>query len=346
MFVLLRAMHGGPYPLRTMLFCFWKLGEDFAGPVKLGLAHKVLQNLCVSAEPFFNRFFTMWNVLQNLPAEPQKFCRILGNLWESGCLFWGLAFLPPKSEFQFVCLSFQYRRPDMLLIKVPQVSDVFVIFSALFCHTPFAGLLLRQGDLSLAAVALIKSLQWQVLMRFQNQLTGHPIGIQGSLLLPHMNRNREVLAWVRQATKPLHSQSLANVVENLHSQGISAASTTFSQFHSQNHSHSLADSFATLNSQLFVSDMVAKIRYRLFGARQNSHSHSQLHRCDRGALRSLPQGVAQETMMFVVGCGSHPTTNKPQLPRAKRSECSKGFARLPRGWARASALNASPIARN
>ena len=32
-----------------------------------------------SAEPCFNRIFTMRHVLQNLPAEPQRFCRILGR---------------------------------------------------------------------------------------------------------------------------------------------------------------------------------------------------------------------------------------------------------------------------
>ena len=35
---------------------FWQhLGEEFAGPEKLGLAPKVLQSLWVSAEPFFNQ---------------------------------------------------------------------------------------------------------------------------------------------------------------------------------------------------------------------------------------------------------------------------------------------------
>ena len=48
---------------------------------------------------------------------------------------------------------------------------------------------------------------------------------------------------------------------------------------------SLANSFATLNSQLFVWDLVARIRWRIFGVRQNLHSHSQPNRCDRGALR-------------------------------------------------------------
>ena len=38
---------------------FFFLVEDFAGAEKLGLASKVLQNLWGSAEPFFNRLFTM-----------------------------------------------------------------------------------------------------------------------------------------------------------------------------------------------------------------------------------------------------------------------------------------------
>ena len=41
---------------------------------------------------------------------------------------------------------------------------------------------------------------------------------------------------------------------------ISAVRTNFLQFHSQIQSHSLANSFATLNSQLFLCDLVAKIR--------------------------------------------------------------------------------------
>ena len=59
-----------------------KVEEEFAGPEKLGLAPKVLQNLWGSAEPFWNKLSTMGNVLQNLPAEPQRFRRIVGNLWE------------------------------------------------------------------------------------------------------------------------------------------------------------------------------------------------------------------------------------------------------------------------
>ena len=62
-------------------------GGEFAGLEKLGLSPKALQNLWGSAEPFFNRLFTMRNVLQNLAAEPQRFCRILGNLWEPRPVF-------------------------------------------------------------------------------------------------------------------------------------------------------------------------------------------------------------------------------------------------------------------
>ena len=56
-------------------------------------------------------------------------------------------------------------------------------------------------------------------------------------------------------TKPSHSQSPSNFVANFHSQGISAMRKIFSPheiFHSQNHSYSLANSFATPSSQLFV----------------------------------------------------------------------------------------------
>ena len=74
----------------------------------------------------------------------------------------------------------------------------------------------------------------------------------------------ETIPWFSQfqteCTTPSHSQSLANFVANVHSQGISAMRTKFSQFHLQNHSHSLANSFATPNSQLFLWDLVAKIR--------------------------------------------------------------------------------------
>ena len=53
-------------------------------------------------------------------------------------------------------------------------------------------------------------------------------------------------------TKPSHSQSLADFVANVHSQGISAARMKFLQFHSQNDSHSIANPFAMRNSQLLV----------------------------------------------------------------------------------------------
>ena len=53
-----------------------------------------------------------------------------------------------------------------------------------------------------------------------------------------------------ECTTPSHLQSLANFVANIHSQGISAARTKFLPFHSQNHSHSLANSSATPNLQL------------------------------------------------------------------------------------------------
>ena len=70
----------------------------------------------------------------------------------------------------------------------------------------------------------------------------------------------ERLSVEAECTKPSHSQSLVNFVANVHSQGISAARTKFLSFHSQNHSHSLANSFATLNSQLFLWDLIATIR--------------------------------------------------------------------------------------
>ena len=40
--------------------------------------------------------------------------------------------------------------------------------------------------------------------------------------------------------------------------------------------------------KIFVSDLVVTISYRIFGAGQNSHSHSQPYRCDRGAFRRGP----------------------------------------------------------
>ena len=59
-----------------------------------------------------------------------------------------------------------------------------------------------------------------------------------------------------ECTTPSHSQSLANFVANVHSQGISPQRERFfSQFHSQIHSHSLANSFATLNSQAFFFEI-------------------------------------------------------------------------------------------
>ena len=56
-----------------------RIGEEFAALEKLGLAPKVLQNFKGSAEPFFNRLFTIGNVLQNLPAEPHILIRDFQN---------------------------------------------------------------------------------------------------------------------------------------------------------------------------------------------------------------------------------------------------------------------------
>ena len=60
--------------------------KSWAWPPKLCRTSGVLQNLSSMS------FFTMWNVLQNRPAEPQRFHRILGNFWEPGLVFWGPAF--------------------------------------------------------------------------------------------------------------------------------------------------------------------------------------------------------------------------------------------------------------
>ena len=49
-------------------------------------------------------------------------------------------------------------------------------------------------------------------------------------------------------------KSLVNFVANFHSQGNCAVRTTFSQFHSQKNSHSLANSFVMLSSQ-FLSEI-------------------------------------------------------------------------------------------
>ena len=74
-----------------------------------------------------------------------------------------------------------------------------------------------------------------------------------------------------ECTTPSHSQSLANSVANFHSQGVSAARTQFSRFHSQNHSHSLANSFATLIPNFcfeiwwleFASECLGRVRIRI-----------------------------------------------------------------------------------
>ena len=73
-------------------------GRRIAGPAKLGLAPKVLQNPRSSAEPFSNKLSTVWNVPQNLPSEPQKFRRIPVNLWEPGPFFGWLASFPLIQE--------------------------------------------------------------------------------------------------------------------------------------------------------------------------------------------------------------------------------------------------------
>ena len=41
------------------------MGEEFAGPEKLGLVPKVLQNLWGSAEPFFNKLFSCFQMGMN-----------------------------------------------------------------------------------------------------------------------------------------------------------------------------------------------------------------------------------------------------------------------------------------
>ena len=61
----------------------------------------------------------------------------------------------------------------------------------------------------------------------------------------------QTMSWSECIT-PSHSQSLANFVANVHSQGISAVRTKICTFIHKNHSLSLANSFATPNSQLLV----------------------------------------------------------------------------------------------
>ena len=74
---------------RAMSFAIQKLGEEFAGlrPEKLGLAPKVLQNLWGSAEAFFNKLFCYAKRSTEPSCKPQRFCRILWNLWEPGPVF-------------------------------------------------------------------------------------------------------------------------------------------------------------------------------------------------------------------------------------------------------------------
>ena len=83
-----------------------------------------------------------------------------------------------------------------------------------------------------------------------------------------------------ECAKPSHSHSLANFVANFHSQKISATTTKFSPFHSQKKTFAFASEF--------------------------SHSHSQLYRCDRGALRSDANGTGRIASGFhflaPVGC--------------------------------------------
>ena len=68
------------------------MGEEFAGPEKLGLAPKVLQNLWGSAEPFFNRLFTMRTFLQN----PKGSAEFWGTLGSPGPSFQALQILLPE----------------------------------------------------------------------------------------------------------------------------------------------------------------------------------------------------------------------------------------------------------
>ena len=71
-----------------------------------------------------------------------------------------------------------------------------------------------------------------------------------------------------ECTKPSHSESLANSIANVHLQGISAARTKVRNFMCKAIRIRVVNSFATLNSQRFVWDLVAKIRWRLIGAHQ------------------------------------------------------------------------------
>ena len=63
--------------------CSHRMGEELAGSEKLGSAPKVLRNLWGSAELFFKlttSFLQMRNLLQNLPAEPQRFAEFWGGV--------------------------------------------------------------------------------------------------------------------------------------------------------------------------------------------------------------------------------------------------------------------------
>ena len=84
-----------------------------------------------------------------------------------------------------------------------------------------------------------------------------------------------------ECTTPSHSQSLANFVTNVHSQGISAARTLFLQSHSQSHVAFASEFLRTA----YICSIFFEIWWPKF-ASESSHSHSQLYRCDRGALSS------------------------------------------------------------
>ena len=123
---------------------------------------------------------------------------------------------------------------------------VFVVKN--LCSTYFSHILINFGVLGLVASSSLHNIGNEIDSEFGCKLLGY-------------NRERRkrrpiskthVKEFGAECTKPSHSQSLANLVAKIHSQGISAVRTKISLFHSQNHSHSLANSFATLNSQLFV----------------------------------------------------------------------------------------------
>ena len=131
-------------------------------------------------------------------------------------------------------------------------------------------------------------------------------------------------------TKPSHSQLLANFVENVHSQGISAAKTKVSPFHSQKHSHSLANSFAALHSQLFC------LRFGAYNSLANLRGASEFvfifaavwlrPRCTQGPRRATSLGPKPFFFLFTFSVRKRKTACPPNKRHlCLLSQCLRWF---------------------